>query len=231
MPAGRTPRLAGLPQRVPHLRRRTGVEPDLVAQVAGVPGLRDVDVDARDLGAALGEVAEVRPIRRLAPRGRRASGARSGDGRDPPDTSDDPYVEPRRVQREPAGRGRRRPEELLLSPAGDGPVVDHLAVLVAPRRDDAVDRELRDVARHDSVDQPRGVGPGDLVLVQGGDVDQPGLLANRVVLDVVGVGVDGGREVAGPLAPGHRGVQRRRTRVERRADAQRGSSSMVPDRP
>ena len=40
---------------------------------------------------------------------------------------------------------------------------------------DAVDRELRDVARHDAVDQPGGVGSGDLVLVQGSDVDQRGL--------------------------------------------------------
>src|SRR5207344_3477865 len=40
-------RLASLPQRVPHVRRRAGVDPDLVAQVAGVPGSRDVDVDTR----------------------------------------------------------------------------------------------------------------------------------------------------------------------------------------
>ena len=146
-----------------------------------------------------------------------------GDGRHLFGDVVDPHVEPGRVHREPpeAGVGRG-PEELLVAPARDGPVVDDLAVLVAPRGvDHAIDGELRGVARHDPVDEPRGVGPGDLVLVERGHVDQRGLLADRVVLDVVEVGVHRGREVARPLAPGHRGVQRRGARVERRADAQR----------
>src|SRR6185436_20572667 len=129
-------RLAGLPERVPHVRGRAGVDPDLVPQVAGVSGPRDVDVDAADLGAALAEVAQVGPVPTA---GALEDVARArplqGDGRELLGHVDDVYVEPGRVQREPpvAGVGRR-PEELLLSPAGDGPVVDHLAVLVAPRR-------------------------------------------------------------------------------------------------
>src|SRR4029453_14213343 len=82
----------------------------------------------------------------------------------------DPHVEPRRVHREPPeARVGGGPEELLIAAARDGPVVDDLAVLVAPRGvDHATDGALRCVARPDPVDEARGGGPGYLVLVEGG---------------------------------------------------------------
>ena len=102
----------------------------------------------------------------------------------------------------------------------DRPVVDDLAVLVAPRRvDDAADRHLRRVAGDHPVDQPERVGPRHDVLVERGDVDQRGRLADRVVLDVVGVGIDARGEIARPLAPLHLAVEGRGARMERRPDA------------
>jgi hypothetical protein len=79
----------------------------------------------------------------------------------------------------------------------DRPIVDDLAVLVAPRRVvDPAGCELRRVAGDHAVDEARGVGAVDPVLEQRRDVDEGRGLADRVVLDVVGVGVDAGREVA-----------------------------------
>jgi hypothetical protein len=72
------------------------------------------------------------------------------------------------VQPEPpqAGVGRR-PAELLLSDPGDRPVVEDLALLVAPRRiHDGVFPDLRGVAGDHPVDQPDGVGPANGVLEQ-----------------------------------------------------------------
>src|SRR5206468_10459613 len=68
------------------------------------------------------------------------------------------------------------------------------------------------------VDQAPRVRPGDHVLVQRGEVDDGEGLADRVVLDVVEVRVDLGREIAGPLAPRELLVEPRRARVERGTD-------------
>src|SRR5207247_8220050 len=58
----------------------------------------------------------------------------------------------------------------------------------------------------------------DHVLVQRRDIDDGDGLADRVVLDVVEVRVDLGREIAGPLAPRELLVEPRRARVERGTD-------------
>ena len=112
------------------------------------------------------------------------------------------------------------PAELLLVDAMDRAVVDDLAVLVAPGRvEDLPDLELRRVAGDHAVDEADRVRAGDAVLVQRADVDERGRLADRVVLDVVGVGVDARGVVARPLPPLHLPVQGRRPGVEGGADA------------
>jgi hypothetical protein len=55
-------RLAGLPQRIPHLERGVGRHPYLVAEVSGVAGPCDIHVDAADLGSPMREVRHAGPI-------------------------------------------------------------------------------------------------------------------------------------------------------------------------
>src|SRR4029079_11848492 len=125
----------------------------------------------------------------------------------------------------------------VLGQPMDGSVVDDLAVLVAPRRvPDLAHRELRRVAGDDAIDERGRVGPADPVLVQGRDVDERGRLADRVVLDVVGVGVGGRGPVGGPLATLLLAIERCGPRVERAPDAHAGAGcwvctagSIVPD--
>src|SRR6185369_5893969 len=75
----------------------------------------------------------------------------------------------------------------------------------------------------DAVGQPQRVRPRDPALVERRDVDKRGRLADRVVLDVVGVGVDRRGPVARPLAPLLLAVQRRGAWMEGAADAHRAS--------
>ena len=135
-----------------------------------------------------------------------------------------------RVQVEPAKGGvGRSPAELLLADPGDGAVVEHLPILVAPARvDDRIPADLRRVARDDPVDETHGVGSADSVLVQRRHVEDRGGLANGVVLDVMGVGVDARGEVAGPLTPHHLAVERCRSRVKRGPDAHARRPSAEP---
>ena len=109
---------------------------------------------------------------------------------------------PRGVLPEPAqARIRGRPAERLLRQPRHRPVVDHLAVLVAPRRVvDLPDRHLRHVARDQPIHQPRRVGPRHHVLEERRHVDQRGGVADGVVFVLVMalVGADG--VIPGPLA-------------------------------
>ena len=124
-------------------------------------------------------------------------------------------VHPEPAQRRVGGR----PAVALLLEAGDRPVVDHAAVLVAPGRVvDAADAELARVPRDHAVDEPRGVRPGDQVLVERRDVDERRRLPDGVVLDLVGVGVRARREIARPFAPLQLGVEWRGPGIERGSD-------------
>ena len=104
--------------------------------------------------------------------------------------------------REPAqARIGRGPSEARLSQPRHRAVVDHLAVLVAPRRvEDLADRHLADVARDDAIDEPRGIGARDQVLEQRRDVDQRRGVADRVVFVLVMAFVRADRVVARPVA-------------------------------
>src|SRR5206468_2346145 len=79
--------------------------------------------------------------------------------------------------------------------------------------------ELRRVAGNHPVDEPLRIRSRDAVLVERRDVDERGRLADRVVLDVVGVGVHRRRPVARPLPPLELPIERRCPRMERAADA------------
>jgi hypothetical protein len=155
-------------------------------------------------GPAPPEIAEIRE--RFAGRGLE-DGPRlrplEGNGRDLLRDVLDVDVQPRRVHPEPPDLGiRSGPPERPIIQAMHRSVVDDLAVLVAPRGvEHAARRQLRRVAGDHPVDEATRVGPTNDVLVERADVDQGRCLADRVVLDVVGVGVGRGGEVAGPLAP------------------------------
>ena len=80
-------------------------------------------------------------------------------------------------------------------------VVDHLAVLVAPRRVvHLADGDLERVARDQAIDELDRVAAGDQVLEERRDVDQRRGVADRVVLVLVVRLVGADRVVARPLA-------------------------------
>ncbi len=204
-------------QRVPHADRVPGRHPDLVAEIAGVPGARDVDRHARDDPRHDAEVLEAIDVGA----GRRAQQLRRGrplerERRRLLRDVLDGHVEAGRVLPEPAqARIRRRPAERLLRQPRDRPVVNHLAVLVAPRRvEDLPDRHLRHVAGDDPIDEPRGVAPVDPVFVERRDVDERRRVADGVVLVLVMPLVRADGVVAGPLAVVEALAQRERALVD-----------------
>ena len=132
----------------------------------------------------------------------------------------DGHVEAGGVLPEPAqARIRRRPAERLLRQPRHRPVVDHLAVLVAPRRvEDLADRHLRHVAGDEPIDEPRGVAPVDQVLEERRDVDQRRGVADGVVLVLVMALVRADGVVAGPLAVVEALAERERALVDGGSD-------------
>ncbi len=95
----------------------------------------------------------------------------------------------------PAETGiRGRPPESLLGQPRYGPVIDDLAMLVAPRRvKHLAHRHLGDVARDDAIDQTRGILSGNEVLEERRNIDERRRIADGVVLVLVVrlIGADG----------------------------------------
>ena len=139
MPAGRMPyggagRHAGRP--TPSRRARRG-HPQLVAQVARVAGAADIDArrrrSSRRGGGSSAGRRTASPV--AASSTARARGPWSASAATRSVTSSICDVEAVRVQAQPAQlRIGRRPAPRRLVEAGDGAVVDDLAVLVAPGR-------------------------------------------------------------------------------------------------
>ena len=119
-----------------------------------------------------------------------------------------------RVLPEPAeARIGGGPAILLLAQPRHRPVIDDLAVLVAPRRvTDLADRHALDVAGDDAIDEPRRVRSADAVLEQRRDVDQRGRVADRVVLVLVVRFVCADGVVPRPVAIIQRLAERKRAR-------------------
>ena len=148
--------LSDVEEAVPHGDRAVEGHPQLVPAVARVPRSRHVDVDVRDLGPAPAEVPNVLPV--LAARLLQDLPREPALQREPGGLIADVLdvgVEAGRVHAEPAFAriGGGDPVGVLGQPS-DRAVVDHLAVLVAPRRvEDLVDLEPRDVSGHHAVEQ------------------------------------------------------------------------------
>ena len=195
---------AGRHDGVPDLQRCLPRHPDLVAKVAGVAGARDIYRHAGNGPAGGAEVAQANPdvggTDAAQERGRRRSLQRQRRHlfRHVLDLD----VEARRVLRQPAqARVRRRPAIRLLPHSRHRPVVDDLAIVVAPGRVvDLPDGHLRGVARDDAVDQASRVLPRHAILEQRGDVDQAAGVAQGVVFVLVVRLVGADRVVAGPVA-------------------------------
>jgi hypothetical protein len=129
-------------------------------------------------------------------------------------------IEPARVELEPTqvllGRG---PAERLIVQPGDSAVIDDLAEVIAPRGiDHLAGLDLGRVTGDDPVDQANRVRAADVVLVERRDVDQDRGVADADVLMEMQIVVCARREIAGPLAPTLRAIERRSAFVKWRSD-------------
>ena len=112
------------------------------------------------------------------------------------------YVEAESVLLEPAEAGiGGGPAIVVFTETGDGAIVDDLAFGVAPAAvDDLVDGDFIDVARDDPIDEARGVGTGEAIFEERGDINERGGVADGIVLVLVVHLVDADGVIAGPLA-------------------------------
>ncbi len=201
---GYVERPAALYQSIPHVQCAICIGPDFITEItrvsragnlnrhAGNPARRHAKVfQASDVGIFDNCFQEPRrgwPLQR-----------QRGDAfRDVFDL----HVEPDGVLREPAqARVGRRPAINVFFQPRHRAVVDHFAVLVAPRRvNHLAHRNLSHVARDDAIDQSRCIFSRDSILEQRRDIDQRGGIANGVVLVVVMGLVRADRIVARPFA-------------------------------
>ena len=92
--------------------------------------------------------------------------------------------------------------EMVGGDADDVAIVAHVARFVAPGGvEDLADAAAAHVAGDGAVEHGFGVGAGDVVFEEGGDVYDPGGVADGPVFALEGKFVHGGAEVAGPVAP------------------------------
>ena len=209
-------RAAGIDERIPDRQSLGGIEPDFEAKVAGVSRARDLDRDAAQAGARHAEVLERRRAERLqdGPGGRALQRERGNALRNIGDL----HLESCGVVLEPAqirlGRGHA---EAVLIQARHGAVVDHLAGVIAPGRvKHLASLCLEHVARHDQVEEPRGVAPAHEIFVERRDIEQGGRRADDVVFALVRELVGARDEVPRPAPPGMARAERGGALVERR---------------
>src|SRR4029077_1773432 len=163
----------------------------------------NVHVDAADFAPRHTEILEVRNFGfgdfLQQPCGGRAL---EGKRRDLVGDVFDGDIEPQGVLMEPAEAGvGGGPTVGVLVEAGDGAIVNHFALLVAPAAIDYLaGGDFVDVAGDDAVHEPGGVTASDQVFEQGRDVNEGGGVANGVVLVLVVGFVDADGIIAGPFA-------------------------------
>ena len=191
-------------ERVPERDRVLGVHPDLVPEVARVPGARDPRANPGDPRRHDAEIAKSRHVRvgdplEHIPRQRPLERERP----QPLRLLLEFDIEPPRVLVQPLERRFRRGEpEIGLTEPLERPVVPNLARPVAPRSVVHLPHRLtRDIPRHDAIRErfrPRAREP---VLVERGDIDERGRRANGLVFVLVRGLVRTRGEVTGPTSP------------------------------
>ena len=177
--------------------------PNFKAEVAGVARARDIDGHASDLAARDAEIFEVGYVRvggglKEFCRG----GTLQSESGDLFGNVFDVDVEGKGVLLKPAEAGvGGGPAIVVFAEAGDGAVVDHFAIWVAPAAvNHLIDGDFVDVARNDAVDEAGGVGTGDAVFEERRNVDERGGIADGVVFVLVVHFVNADGVIAGPFA-------------------------------
>jgi hypothetical protein len=179
-----------------------GVDPELITEIAREPGTRHHELGAVEwkvgdaegrefLDALTAHLAQYRTARRTLQR-ERGDLVRVLDDRD---------VEAERRARQPVELALLRAEPVVaLAQVEDRAVVDDLAVVVAPDAvTDLAGLDLRDVARHEAVQERECVRPRNPVLRHRAQIEYGAGVADRCVLErLVEVGV-GGRVVLPPV--------------------------------
>ena len=206
-------------QGIPHLDGRFDRHPDLVTQIPCVPGARNFHGNLTDAAGHHAKVFQRIDVG-LRRRPHDARGHRPLEGKGGNTFRDilDLDIQPHGVLPKPSQTGiGRGPSILLLVQSRDRPVIDHLALLIAPGCvPDLPDAHASNVTRDDAVHEPRRVSTGDAVLEERGDVDEGGCVANGVVFVLVVALVRAHGVVARPLAIVQRFAQCEGARVKRR---------------
>src|SRR3989441_12642061 len=210
--------LTQLHDRVPQRLGPFTFDPDLVSQVAGVSGPRDLHGNAIELRLDEPEVLQflngaVRSLEQDRP-------GRGPLERERPDVFGD--VGHLGVQSHPRVlepfqiRLRGRHPEGAVPEIPERAVVDRLAAFIAPWR--VVDlslREFRRIAGDDLVHEVKGILPVDQVLVERRDVEQSRGVADRRIIPPPDRGGPGGRKISRPSPPFPAVAQCRRPRMKR----------------
>ena len=197
--------------------------PDLVAEVAGVAGTRDVHGHAGDFAAGDAKIFQVGDVGFGDFLEQRARGrALQGQRRHPLGDIFDIHRHAQGVLAKPAQAGvGGGPAIKIFRQAGDGAIVNHLALLIAPAAvDHLADLHFVDIARDHAIDQTGGIFAADDVLVQRRDVYERAGVADGVVLVLVVSLVTGDGVIARPFAVTQAGAQRKSSFVEGGADGQ-----------
>ncbi len=192
-----------LHDRVPDFHRIVPRNPDLIAQIAGVSGARNIHENVADLAAGHAEIFEIGDVgfgdrfEQFA-RGwplQSQSGQLLGNVLDL-------NIHVQAVLPEPAQAGvGSGPAIFVFFQASDGTVVDHVALLVAPAAVNYLaDSHLADIAGDHAIHHLGGVLAGDQILVKRRNVDERRSVADGVVLVLVMHFVDADGVISRPLA-------------------------------
>ena len=213
--------LERIPQCVPDGDRVRGLDPDLVAEVAGVAGPRDRHRPRAD--GARGDAEERQPCDRRNEPAEQVARAWALDGEGPDIQAH--VLDAHAQAPDSIGQVRvvrlRRGEQVVVPPATlDHAILEHEAALVEPGR---VLRSLRragaNVAGQDAGEEAFCVRPRDPVLEERRGVEDARRVADREVLELVRDLVAVGRQVPRPVVPQAGLVERAEAVVEgRRVD-------------
>ncbi|MCG3118814.1 MAG: hypothetical protein ALAOOOJD_01089 [bacterium] len=105
---------------------------------------------------------------------------------------------------------------MVFRQAGNGAVVYHFALFIAPRRvHDLADAAFFRVTCDNAINERHGVRAADFVFEQWGDVDQRRGIANGVIFAFVRHFINTNGQITGPIAPIVTLAQRRHAGIKR----------------